>query len=828
MNSRSGVRDAATRGLPELNEAQARVASAPGRELFVVAAAGSGKTSALAARYANAVAGRGSRAADAAVAITFTEKAAGELAERIRAVLVARGDEEAARSLDRGWVSTIHGLCARIVRHWALDLGIDPLSTIVSDVDEGELLHACFEHVATELAEADADVDALLTAFGAGDVRQAAIAGLAHLRAAGAAVSEVSGEPVPDPGSVAAQAVAAWRDLAARFAALPDGTSTVRANETACREAAAFLESLDVMDRDWSEAARVTARSLRVRAVGSEAVKDFAASAREVGAWLDRQACDILQAPHRAAFLRLLGALAARYEVHKRERGLLDFADLLSLTLELFRRRPEVAQRYSRRFHAVMIDEYQDTDPVQAAIVGQLAGASLCTVGDAHQAIYGFRFADLSVFRDRRAAVGEARVESLAVNYRSHQEIVEFVNLTYRSSTFFGSDFLPLVAGRTDDGPDWARRISRVRVAVIEPGSCDFSTRDAEAGLVARAILESLNLGAMPGDVSILLRALTHADAYVEALRELDVPVSIESRGPPTISHEARAIVDVLSVVANCHDEFALRSVLAGVVGGLSDSGLLRLWNTARQGGMPVWDALEVCESLGSEDSTRARRVRDLLERLRAVRGRRPLDALVMSAIEDTGLGTALTAKGPEGELVSAGLLRLVSFAAEFQRDVSSDISEFVAHLAARERYAREPTLADLTGDESSVRIMSIHAAKGLEFPFVIVPECGRMPRSETSPILMGRNAARLQIGVKAPAIPDRGLPRGETTSWARIRADLRAAGESEEKRLLYVASTRARDALLISGTPGPNTPISWIMEAATDDREHVMFIPAA
>jgi ATP-dependent helicase/nuclease subunit A len=366
----------------EQQEAVARRAES----LLVSAAAGSGKTSVLVERFVAAVRDDG-LAPGRILAITFTERAAGELRERVRDRLLDLGDRQAARDTEAAFVGTFHGFCARLLRTHPLAAGLDPDFAILDEGPAGRLRELAFQAALREwlASGGDAAVD-LLAAYGVDRVRAMIEQVYLELRSRGQLLPRL---PAPVVG----------RAVQGQAAEAPDGE---------CDAAAVQLDA---------DAAQLDADAAT--------------------------ACVLLD--------DLLARFALAYQELKRSRASVDFDDLELLAQQLLHEREAVRAAWSSRFELLMVDEFQDTNPRQLAILRALDRDNLFTVGDELQSIYGFRHADVSLFRARRSELSQRGASlSLTSNFRSRERLLDVVNAVF-GERFEG--FAALRAGASQEAP---------------------------------------------------------------------------------------------------------------------------------------------------------------------------------------------------------------------------------------------------------------------------------------------------------------------------------------------------------------------------------------
>ncbi len=412
-----------------LNEEQLEAVEAPG-SVFVSAGAGTGKTSVLVERYVRAVCERGVDV-ESILVITYTRKAAGELRGRIRTALRDRGRPDLARELDGAWISTIHGFCNRLLRTYPFAAGLDPRFRELEEAGAAVLRGEAFDRALEGFcATGEPERMRLLATYRADGLRRMLTGVFETLRSAGRELVLELGERPS-----LADAADALRAEAARLAGDESATSTQRRNAT---ETARALDAGATPERlvDLSAFACRGAR---------------AASFEQARKAAERAALEELAAADRALLQELLERFAAEYTAAKRRESAVDFEDLQLAARDLLRADEAVREEMQLRFRMVMVDEFQDTNRLQCELVELVAHPELTevfTVGDEFQSIYGFRHADLEVFRERRAQAPS--LLALTRNYRSRPQVLSAVNHLFGDA--FGDDYQPLAASA--DFPD--------------------------------------------------------------------------------------------------------------------------------------------------------------------------------------------------------------------------------------------------------------------------------------------------------------------------------------------------------------------------------------
>jgi len=832
----------------------------------VSAGAGSGKTTALVELVLRLLDGRatGEPCAPAELAaITFTEKAALELRQRVRAAVAESahaaglaGDLEARRAwLDRlhgleGMVAlTIHGYCGRILRERAPEAGLDPEFEVLDEERaSGWLQAAAREAVVAALDQGRPLARALSAAPGAGTRGLASwVAGLLRERA----TRGDAGPVVPAEGDPAEAAEARRLLLRAAAAVVELKNGGVHPEPAALVGAVgAALAGLRPEDQDgpitagglWrldalGEAARgKVGRGAPVLLAARDALRASAEDFRQ-------KAAEVLAAPQRAEIALLVADAERRYADRKRVARAVDFDDLLVRARDLLLGDAALRAELRHGLRALLVDEYQDVNPVQHAIVeilcrtepGQPRAPVLVAVGDLKQSIYRFRGADVSVFARllRDLGGGAGRVLHLSENHRSVPAVLDLVNAVSERALRPPPGAPPRDDEIAFDERD--RLVPRRRegarpaceILVDDEAGSAAERRVREARAVAARIRQVVGgragMGvqeprtpdgperlrpARYGEIAVLFRRLTQLGPYERALREAGIPFRLARGGGFYQASEVRDVGELCAALADAEDAVAwaalLRSPACAVCDGslflLARVGLTRLQRlapgelerelatlpgtAARAGDRPP--------SLAPDERERLDRFLSAYRELAALRDRLPLGELLSRAVAALLLDAALLA-GPEGERRAANLEKALFLATEWA-NAGGTAAEFAAHLRAMaSRPPREPE-ADLEVADA-VALLTVHQSKGLEWPVVFVPDLGARLPADARQVLLdpsGRLCTAFFDPVREEAL--------RTGSLAAAREAERRSREAESRRLLYVALTRARDHLVLSG----------------------------
>jgi ATP-dependent exoDNAse (exonuclease V) beta subunit len=789
-------------------------------DLLLDAGAGSGKTSVLVERFARSVLDDGVRV-HSILTITFTDKAAAELRDRIRSRLRSLGAVDVARDTEGAFISTIHGFCARVLRANALAAGIDPAFVVLERASSERLMDAAFD----DAVESVGGARELLAAWGVGPLRAALLAVHAELRSRGQT------EPaLPSLGAAAVGLPAARSALVAASAVAAAELGGVDSPGAKVLQALERLERVGAVvggETPWPadlDALRLPGgNGAALSTVACEAYAGALAAVRAASEW------EWSLAPV-AALDELLQSFGSRYAALKRASSAVDFEDLELMTRDLLASEAALRAGYRDRFARIMVDELQDTNAVQLALIESIANGNLFTVGDAHQSIYGFRHADVALFERRgKSLEADGRRLTLRVNFRSRPEIVQAVNLAFGSE--LGERFQALEVGRVDVAPAAG---PCVELLIADKGS-DWEDegiaapwRVAEARALAARVGALVDAGAAAREIVLLTRATTDLRAYERALEERGIPTYVIGGRGYWAHPQIVDMVAYLRALANPQHEEALFTVLASPLVGLSLDALVIVAAAARALGRdPWWTVQEPVDGLAEADASRLASFASWFARERDAASRRGIEELVARALEASGYDLAMLAM-PGGTRRLANVRKLMRLGGEHDALSGPDLRGFLELVRGRASGsgagagdARESE-APVEGEAlDAVRLMTIHRAKGLEFEIVCVADLGRAPW-RSAPLLRVGTDGRLGLRLARP-----GTGRREyALHYGALRDEQLAAEAQEERRLFYVAMTRAQERLIVSGAvnlerwPTGLTcePMGWVGPALVPD----------
>jgi ATP-dependent helicase/nuclease subunit A len=811
-----------------LSDSEARAAARDlGRTFFVEASAGTGKTRLLCDRALEALL---TPAYDpsALVAITFTEKAAAELSARLRVALedwvaVHPGDEQADYALERfdqAQISTIHSFAASLLRELPVEAAVDPAFEVLDAVAAALL----FEQVWEGWLQAEASRPSgappwasLWNHFGAPrlDLLERVAAAITAERD----IVDVEGYDLPRADwEAVAEAVRAAR---ARFDEVRD---RCREPQDACYRAMASLGEL-ARSLESDEPGRACAFSIKLGGNKNNwrpgELKDELNEKylRPVAEALAR-ACGDWRRAWLPPLISWLNGAALAFDERKEELGALDFHDLLLRAVRLLRRKENGAREYfQRRYRHILVDEFQDTDPLQLELIFFLAedGAvaadwrdvalvpgKLFLVGDPKQSIYRFRRADVEIYEAARNVLAREGGELLRLtdNFRAAPRLISFVNGAFGGVFGEGEPPFQPAYGRLEPSPFTRERQAGAPAARLLEGPRGAFGAEEEAAEGVAAFLRRAVDGGEFGvydkdadavrplayrDVALLFRTRKNVATWEAALAAWGVPFYTLGGRAFYVRAEVKTVAAAARALDNPADEPALVATLTSPLFCFNADELLRF---KLAGGV-----FDYREDAPAAVPPRFRQAFELLVDLHRRRADKPPAATLAELVDETGLLTKAALWG-DGPRAVANVRKVLSSARRFAETGGVGLRAFarwLGEMAGREEAEHESPALE-PGDEF-VRLMTVHAAKGLEFSAVVFVDWSRRARkAEGGPVYVDRRTGL--VHVRAGSERDGTLL--VTPGYEEAAARERRFGEAEERRLDYVAATRARDLLVL------------------------------
>ena len=779
-----------------LTKIQKKAVQTVGKNILVSAGAGTGKTRVLVERVLHLLRTQQATLTELLV-LTFTEKAANEIKTRLSSSFREGGLERPRRDLEKAAISTFHGFASRLLKEHPIEAGVDPDFRVI-ETEQSELLkeEAMREMIAKLYAEKKESFE-LLPVYGEDAARDGILKVLTAARHEGKNLRDFFLENGKKEQEISAK----------REKELPRAAQTLLEKLEEI-DAEAWGRFLGNKTWDWKTFRDFKDWSALYKGKRKAGWKEWRALLEDLAALR----LGPLAAPWKEKFESLALAFEAAYSAKKKEKGFLDFDDLQMKAVKLFRgEKPalrKLRQRYQRKFKFILVDEFQDTNFLQMEFVELLSsGNNLFMVGDFKQSIYGFRGAEPGIFlaKEKLYADGvEGERIFLVESFRSDPPVLDFVNGFFK--TLWAEDpfpFEPLVAN-----PSTLRRcesVPAVEVLVTELKE-DEDMRCArlrEARAIAARVCELHEKDKIPyGDIAVLFQAMTLSGIYEDAFKSVSVPYFIVAgRG----FYEQPEIQDMMSFLSHLERPLAdipLAATLRSPLFHITDDTLFWLSRQAKEKheDAPLYHAVKTFESVKEifpDQRTRLEAFLRLRRALGDLKDRIPLSELIDKILEGTGYELSVL-MDPRGVRRYANLKKLIAMVREYETYERMSLAAFLnilKRLKAQEVRESEAQIALETSVEA-VRMMSVHAAKGLEFPVVFVADMGHQGSRSDSKAVIAHAADGYAMQV--PDENDSQMQKPYFFQW--VDREIAKRDEEEWKRLFYVAVTRVKSRLFLSG----------------------------
>lgn len=823
-----------------LSEPQRTAALAQGNDVAVTAGAGTGKTRTLVARYlallANDVPLR------QIVAVTFTRKAAREMRNRVRQEIgsfllqLDQANTEIPKwqayynELDAARIGTIHNLCGEILRTHPAEAGIDPRFTVLDETQSALLIQESMEAVLARAVESS-DLTPLFELLGERQLQEL-ITFLLNKRQAGQEIiSRIPADTILDHWQ--RQLHAAQERILAQLLTNPGFNDAIKTltlhqainpDDKAEQQRQIALVALHHLDgeplagklRNLAVLGEIDLRvgSQKSWPNGKEQLDEVKKALRSLRDLYRQQSLltqslnvqDERIAAAMPAIYTLFQYAYQTYQGRKAEREALDFDDLESQAIHLLRSNPDVRLYWQGQIQAMLVDEFQDTNEQQRQFIRLLCPepGKLFIVGDAKQSIYRFRGADVTVFATEKERIEHknGHLVDLDTSYRAHEELLEGMN-----------DLLgPVLGSDSPHRPPWVAPFVALEPGTkavahdLSPPFIEFHLtlgtkgealpRSATA-LASRLMRLHLDNGLDYGDMAILCRASSAFQYYENALDDAGIPyLTVAGKGFYD-RPEIRDLLNALQAIADPHDTLALVGLLRSPACGLSDITLYRL-NTQRLTTQSLWDTLQQHIFLDDvEEMNRLQTAVALIRDLHQQAGRTPVADIFKQFLDRSYYRAILRRAGQP-----RALRNVAKLLADIHTSELVNVAEFLEYAQTlRDSGSREGEARATAG--GAVQIMSIHAAKGLEFPLVVLGDVGSTS-THSSRVLTDSDSGIL-LSAKSEE-------QEQATSYQMGASLVQEQEEAETARLLYVALTRAEQLLIISGNIQQNKSgsLSW------------------
>jgi ATP-dependent exoDNAse (exonuclease V) beta subunit len=802
---------------------------------IVTAGAGSGKTRVLVERYLHILEKHALDPGmlDRIVAITFTEKAATEMKERIRDGVRQRlkeaeqaGDGERMLAwsrivpeLDRIRVTTIHAFCQRLLRRYPVETAVDPRCEVLEEAEARSLLLQAAE---TALAEAleewkgterEASLERWLVDLGIKSAKEELAGAVSKLFTLGWTLEELKRATEHSLAGSEAELERQWQeDFPVWVEGWWNGHHTFLShNSKASEKLGAEWGDLpkcwrqarnDRKRRALLQAYQETLKGLRVQ---KDELKNTLAGIKECANKISTLVEHRLRLPEEktvlSLFCDLIGKVVELYQKGKAERNGIDFDEMQWRVVRLLERNSDVLQEVAEGIRYLMVDEYQDTNGLQKRLIdllirsesGEVVPGKLFVVGDPKQSIYRFRGADVSLFHRTGNEITEehkGKEVKLTANFRSHPELVAFFNHFF--SRLMSTDptspnhYAGVVSPFSESADEPVVEVIEVPEEIPE----GVKVQEAEAGRLALHLRKLLDAGVKAGDVAILFRAMTHVKTFERALARFGIPFYVVKGRGFYDKQEVQDCLHLLRWLVRPEDRLSLLGVLRSPFCGVSDETIFRIALDAEwKGEVEYWAA---SLDLPEEERRKLERFATLASRGRERIGTLPVAELLEWLLEESDCLPVFFAM-PDGKQAVANLKKLVAEARALPLWETNSISHFlqkVEQIMALEEAETEAAIESEQGD--SVKLMTVHQAKGLEFPVVCIVDMGRGNPSKTPHLEVDEEFGLVM------RLPEEAGERSETERFCLMR-EKRVKLETEEAiRLLYVAMTRAEQRLIL------------------------------
>ena len=803
----------------KLSENQERAVSADPRvDRIVIAMAGSGKTTVL-TEYYLALLETGLNPEEI-VAITFTEKAARSMRVKLDKKLNETDRDDVAEELNSSTISTIHSFFGRLVRENALVLGLDPDSTIIDESRAEILRQECLNEVMVKFKEESRDrYDLLLTRLEWGnDPETSFLRFFNNMKSLGFSAGELHGGP--DEVTVFERArenlqaeIDGFIVISKTFTKL----SEPQHNKIVClHELDEIVNSLGIDDLTYLKSEQISAYTKRGKISGTftKAVKeDFDLLKNSIKDFVD-SLYYVLGKEVREIFLKLISDFESQYRSAKQKSHVLDYNDLEFHSLDLFENHPHILKKIKARFTAFLIDEFQDTNPLQMKLIEKLRPSKgFFAVGDPRQSIYGFRYADIRIMLNEigKFESGSGEVIKLDENYRSRKMLLECISGMFDQRQI-DNNFSDMKFGRFIPGRKFKTEGVKNSVEVIvSVADISEEAKELEVLAVANRLAGLLNSGMKiegkdgesrvltPGDCAVLFRTKSRMRKFARAFESAGIPHQISTGGGFYNQREVMDLINYLELLMNPYNVLTFGEVIRAPFYGISMDGLFTLISklkTHREGELfeeNFWENNKI--NLSGSDSMRFEDFQAEFEMiLNESDGISVADRLLL--ILDKTHFKGATAVGRGGRRRLGNIDKLMNLADDWESDFPGNISGFIDRIKElRFRDVMEPE-SPVDSTDDSVSLMTIHAAKGLEFPLVILADATAQVSKRKAQWLISADG---QIVLKARNAAENQYKSVEDVFYKNLTGEIREKEMSEAFRLIYVALTRASEKLIIS-----------------------------
>lgn len=791
------------------------------KNLAVNAGAGTGKTKVLTERYVYILENGNleeNREIESIVAITFTKKATQEMILRIRTEIKKNFHKDDKwrryyRDLEQANISTIHSFCGQILRENPIEANIDPLFQVLEDDKAAKLLKSSIVDILSEKLESDPDFLKFMAAFNVNRIEslvQDFYSVYNNIRTVGIDFKTVKNMTLEYLYSLKYEA----KDLVEIKEIIIYLNQNIPKNSKLCK-------MVQNEDPNWMKFYRETYEKDELYTIIEHIESNLGNSSKEIEQFekLRNSIAKVLKTRDLemkwlyVLVLDLLILIDNKYEEFKSNLAVLDYDDLQIKVLKLLDNE-EIRTYYQNKFKYFMIDEFQDTNELQRKIFYRLTSvkdnldrSNLFIVGDPKQSIYGFRGSDIDVFYstidDIKNTTNEKPI-TMSKNYRTKSPVLKFINTVF--NTLMGDKYDSLIAHIIGD--------ESIDIEILE--NTDYENypelKEAEAStiyeanLIAKRIKTLVNEGKYNyKDFALLFRATTRNYIYEEALKNFNIPYFNSSGKRFFFKQEILDIINALKLISNPYDNIATIGFLRSPMVGITDNCIYYLLKNREESIYKTMTNFHESR-ITIEDQEKINEAGELLTYFYHIKDIKTISEITEEIIEKTFFIETTLLKA-NGEQSMANIYKFIDIVKSYESNNKGSLEDFIDYIDEIKE-ANESEANIESEDANVVKLLTIHKAKGLEFPVVIIPEMSKDSGGRFSNLLFHKD---LGLGIKTSSC---------TGIYDEIKEMLSVKENEEKERVLYVAMTRAEE-MLILGNQGKNSGFKKMIGELLDPSQY-------
>ncbi|MFC1596090.1 UvrD-helicase domain-containing protein [Candidatus Margulisiibacteriota bacterium] len=771
------------------------------KNICVTAGAGSGKTTVLTERFLHIL--QTERLIDPAfspdnvLTLTFSEEAANEMKRRIAEGLERRGLEDLVPELEKSYLSTIHAFCHRLLKENVFEAGLDPEFTVLDGIEANLLFKKTLESLFQKLyAAKDQSFFMLISKFSIKELKESLLNIYNKIQSYDLLIKNIT----PEPQSIAEhiEKLLNCAEILASEGEVKITPGIKKRIELIQAEIMPAIQQLRtrLLGSCPAESALQELAELKISKSGirdenyKSAIDDFKQAVELLSAIVTEQQA----LPYVRAFQDVLDKFASAIDYHKRKEGLLDFDSLQTEAKKLLLKHSDLKELYQQKFKYVLVDEYQDTNCLQDHLIGLISEQSkLFIVGDRQQAIYGFRNADDRLLLKKETDCrqnNQGLVINLQTNFRSTDRILEYINSLFNGLWQDQAHaFKPLQAVHAHTSNTPAVEI----IMLDEEKPSAFIRRYHEANQAVTSIQKTIDEGLQYKDIAVLFRALSSLAVYEQAFKKANIPYTIVRSGSFYNQQEIIDIHNFFKTVLNPFDNFMIAQCLKSPLADISDNALFELINNPRHSLFEGLQSADTLALLSASDRVKAEQFLLVLAVAIKESSRISLIELLKYIISETEFINYLLLQN-KGREKAGNMDKLLQIALRYAQDHGNDLQGFTSWMEQLINEGVKESEVTVAADaDNSVKIFTVHKAKGLEFPMVILPDLERGILHNTGSLPFNLTPVG-SIGCK--------LEKNKSFTYLNNEQQLLEREQSEAQRLFYVACTRAKDRLVFIGVP--------------------------